>query len=174
MRATQSAFVCAPTNHVADLTALEDVVKRFRQLGGKVPPAVTAALEAARVGSNVEQSMNVACDGLFRWYLAEEDRCAREVGFAGGAAQMSQAGGLSVDQSDAFFVCTARVARQWQWKNIDFTLNPFNADSAVRQFFSRTRAQVVEITGRWVKKKALDRVNGSPPPYENPAPRRLP
>ena len=163
-RATQSAFICAPTNHVADLTALEDVLKRFRQIGGKVPPSVTAALEAARTGKNIEESMNLACDGLFRWYLAEEDRCAREAGFPGGAAQMGKSGGLTMEQSDAFFICTARLASQWQWKNIDFTINPFNPESVVRQFFAKTREQVISITGRWVKKKAMNELKGKPPP----------
>src|SRR5512133_2449155 len=112
-RKTQSAFVCAPTNYLEDLVALESLVQRYRQLGGKVPTQIEAALEAARAGRNVEESLNLACDGLFKFYLAEETRCARAAGFSG-VQDLYQRGGAEWEKVNEFYdPCIAQVAHKW-------------------------------------------------------------
>lgn len=164
-RQTNSMFVCSPTNHMNDVATLEAFVKKYKELNGKVPPQVESALQIARSGRNVEESLNVACDGLFKFYMAEETRCAREAGFK----SLEDMYANRASQSDAvavYDVCIAQVIHRWPLTNIDYTLNLANPDSAARQFLERSRKQVMEIISKYVKKTVLQKVKGNPPPYE--------
>lgn len=154
-RATQSAFVCTPTNHFEDLTVLENFIKGFKQLGGKVPPNVEAAMEVARSGKNMEDSLNIACDGIFKFYLEAETKCAREAGFSS-LEELARKGGERWQEREQIYdPCIAAVARRWQVTNISYTINPMNPESALRQFLEKSANQVGSIVSRHVKKAAL-------------------
>lgn len=155
-RTTQSAFVCSPTNHFEDLTALETFVKNFKQLGGKVPAAVEAAMQAAKSGKNVEDSMNIACDGIFKFYLEAETKCAMKAGFSSLEELATKGGERWQEREQIYDPCIASVARQWQLTNISYTINPFNPESAIRQFLQKSAQQIGAITSKYVKKKVVD------------------
>lgn len=154
-KATEGMFVCAPTDYTKDLAALEDIVKRYKSIGGKLPSQLELALEAAKAGRNVEESMNVACDGLFRFYIAEETRCAKKAGFDS-LDQLKREGGTRLQERDEFDVCVASVARQYQVKAVDYAINPFNSQSALSQYLVKTWGQVKAITSKYIKKKVLN------------------
>lgn len=154
-RTTQSAFVCTPTNHFEDLTALEAFVKNYKQLGGKVPPNVEVAMQAAKAGKNVEDSMNIACDGIFKFYLEAETKCAKKAGFSS-LEELAVKGGERWQERDQIYdPCIASVVRQWQWTNVNYTINPFNPESALRQFLEKSANQVGGIVFKYVKKSVL-------------------
>jgi hypothetical protein len=172
LRQTGSMFVCSPTNVLQDVQTLESIISGYTRLGGKVPPAINAALELAKAGKNVEDSMNVACDGLFNFYVTEQIRCAREAGFKNldefQNQRRSDPDGPGVLQVED---CTLRVERRWQITNIDYTINLANKNSAARQFLEKTKKQAFDIVGKWIKKKSMDKIKGKAPSYENPKPR---
>jgi hypothetical protein len=154
-RATQSAFVCTPTNHFEDLTTLETFVKKYKELGGKVPSNVEAAMEAAKSGRNMEESLNVACDGIFKFYLAAETRCAQKAGFSSLEELATKRGERWQDVEQIYDPCIAAVTRQWPSTNIDYTINLMNPESAARQFLERSASQIGAIVSRYVKKSVL-------------------
>jgi len=154
-RATQSAFVCSPTNHFDDLKTLETFVKKFKELGGKVAPNVEAAIEVAKSGRNIEESLNIACDGIFKFYLAAETRCAQEAGFSSLEELATKGGERWQDVEQIYDPCIAAVSRRWQLTNIDYTINLMNPESAARQFLERSANQIGAIVSRYVKKSVL-------------------
>jgi hypothetical protein len=154
-RATQSAFVCTPTNHFDDLTTLEAFIKKYKGLGGKVPPNVETAMEAAKSGRNLEESLNIACDGIFKFYLAAETRCAQKAGFSSLEDMASKGGERWQDVEQIYDPCIIAVTRQWQWTNIDYTINPMNPESALRQFLEKSARQIGGIVSKYAKKKVL-------------------
>ena len=154
-RSTQSAFGCAPTNYVGDLTVLESFVKSYKQLGGKVPPNVEAAMEVAKTGKNVEDSLNIACDGIFKFYLEAETQCAKKAGFSSLEELAVKGGERWQDRERIYDPCIASVVRQWQLTNINYTINPLNPESALRKFLEKSAGQVGSIVSKYVKKSAL-------------------
>lgn len=162
-RGVGAMYVCAPTNHFADVQSLLSIVGNYKRLGGKMPAQIEAALELAKTGENAERALNVACDGLFKFYVEENFRCAREAGFSGleqyENARRSDPDGDSVFKHED---CVLRVERRWQWNNIDYAINPLNPESALRQFLGKTADQVMAIVSKYVKKSALKEIqNGS-------------
>ena len=158
-RSTQSAFVCAPTNYFEDLTALETFVKSYRQLGGKVPASVEAAMQVAKSGKNVEDSLNIACDGIFKFYLEAETQCAKKAGFSSLDELAAKGGERWQEREQIYDPCIASVVRQWQLTNINYTINPLNPESALRKFLEKSASQVGSIVSKYVKKSALKNVN---------------
>jgi hypothetical protein len=154
-RATQSAFVCTPTNHFEDLKTLETFIKGYKQLGGKVPPTVEAAMEAARSGKNAEDSLNIACDGIFKFYLEAETKCAQKAGFSSLEELATKGGERWQEREQIYDPCIASVARKWQLTNIDYTINLMNPESAASQFLEKSAKQIGAIVSRYVKKSVL-------------------
>lgn len=155
-RTVGSMHVCGPTNFFADVNTLLSVISRYKNLGGKVPPNIEVALELAKAGTNVEESLNLACDGLFKFYLAENLRCARDAGFSN--LDQYEAERRSIPDSDRVFkqeVCIVNVERKWQQTNINYAINIRNPDSALRQFIQKTADQVQRIASKYIKKSAI-------------------
>jgi hypothetical protein len=143
-----------------DVNTLTSIISNFKKLGGKVPPAVEAALEVAKSAKNAEDSMNIACDGLFRFYVEENVRCAKEAGFSNlDQYYAARASDFSSDPVRKHEACILNVERKWQWTNIDYTVNPLNPDSALRQFLAKTAEQVSAITSKYIKKRLLKEAN---------------
>jgi hypothetical protein len=158
-RATQSAYVCTPTNYFDDLTVLQTFLKSYKQLGGKVPTNVELAMELAESGKNMEDSLNIACDGIFKFYLEAETKCARKAGFSS-LEELSTKGGERWQERDQIYdPCIAAVVRQWQLTNIDYSINPFNPESALRQFLEKSAGEVGSVVSKYIKKTALKKNN---------------
>lgn len=156
-RSTQSAFVCSPTTYFEDLAALEEFVKRYKQLGGKLPPAIENAMELAKAGKHAEDAMNIACDGLFKFYLDAETQCAKDAGFSGLEDLARNGGERWQEREQIYDPCIAAVARQWQATNVSFTLNLANRHSALRAFLENSAKQITEIVTRYLKKQTLNK-----------------
>jgi len=149
--------VCTPTNQMADVAALLKIVTDFKRIGGKVPAAVEAALELAKTGKNAEDSLNIACEGLFKFYVSENMRCAKEAGYSNldqyYAELRDDPYSERVSNKES---CILNVERKWQLTNIDYTINLANPESAIRQFLRRTAEQVTGIVSKYIKKKTLE------------------
>lgn len=154
-RKTQSAFVCVPTNYFDDLAALEVFVKNYKQLGGKVPASVDAAMQVAKSANNAEESLNIACDGIFKFYLQAETKCAKRAGFSSLEELAVKGGERWQDREQIYDPCIASVARQWQLTNINYVVNPLNPESALRQFLEKSANQIGSIVSKYVKKSVL-------------------
>ena len=118
-RTTQSAYVCEPTNYFKDLAALEGFISNYKKLGGKIPGEVEAAMQAAKAGENIEKSMNIACHGLFKFYMDAETRCAKKAGFSSLEELAAKGGERWQEREQIYDPCIASVARQWQVTNIN-------------------------------------------------------
>jgi hypothetical protein len=154
-------YVCSPTNQLADVRTLLEIVARYKQLGGRLPAGVEVALEGAKAGTNAEDSMNIACEGLFKFYVSENARCAREAGYS--SLEQYYADRKTNPDGDRVFkqeACLLNVERQWQLTNINYTINPYIPDSALRVFLRKTANQVFGIVSKYLKKRILQ---GSPP-----------
>lgn len=112
-------------------------------------------MQAAKAGKNVEKSMNIACDGLFKFYLDAETKCAKKAGFSS-LEELAAKGGERWQERDQIYdPCIASVARQWQVTNINYTINPFNPESALRKFLEKSANQVGSIISKYIKKSVL-------------------
>ena len=134
-------------------------MKDYKTLGGKVPPGVEAALEAAKSGRNMEDSLNIACDGIFKFYLEAETRCVRQAGFSGLEEMAAKGGERWQDVEQIYDPCIASVARRWQLTNIDYTINLLNPESAARQLLERSANQIGAIVSKYVKKAVFKKNN---------------
>lgn len=152
----KSAFVCTPTDHFKDFKELEVIVGRLRKFGLKPPPVVESALESLKVGENVEDSMNAACDGVLQFYLAAEQKCSEKVG-AKNVQEVKRRGDWQLEE--AFDNCVLVEVRKWQKVNIDNVLNPFAPDSAISVFIRETKDQVLAIASKWIKKRVLKKAS---------------
>lgn len=161
-RKTHSMFVCTPTSHMADLSDLEAVIKRFKEVGGKLPPTIEAALEVAKTGRNIEDSMNAACNGLFEFYINAEKACAEKVGYT----SFADVENGDWQKKEAFDLCLLPTISKWQVHSINYTINPLIESSAVRVFIRETKEQVFRIVQKYLKKQVIDRSKGAsnPPP----------
>jgi hypothetical protein len=100
---------------------------------------IEAALEATRAGRNVEESLNLACDGLFKFYFAEETRCAKAACFSG-VQYMYHRGGAEWDKIiELYDPCIAQVVHVWPLTNIDYTINLTIQTRPSVNFYSRRR-----------------------------------
>ena len=96
-----------------------EFVKAMEDLGVRMPELVKSikALESAiAVGKDVGKAAQQASDSLARYTQNLRDLC-----------------GTILDDGDQT-VCLAQVERQWQMRNLDFTLNLKNRDSVPRNF----------------------------------------
>lgn len=169
MEKTQTMYLCSKTHAFEDLKTVERILNGYKQRGGKLPPQLEKALELAKTGKNVEDSINHVCDALFEFYLNEETRCAKEAGFSS-LDKLEQARPVAnddrVERADA---CMLNVTLKWQATSVDFTLNFNNKNSLVRQFYEKTKDQLATIAGRWVRRKALQKAKTNSPSGENPS-----
>lgn len=154
-RIVGSISVCAGTSHFQDIKTLENIVSGYKRLGGKVPTQIEIALEAAKQGKAVEDSLNSACDGLFKFYVAEQQRCARESGFSNAdemyASKKNDPFGTNGQSYD---MCVLKVERRWQLTNIDYTINFSNKESAARKYIEATASQILDLIAKYTKRKS--------------------
>lgn len=159
---------CSRTYHYEDVRNLERFLNDYRAKGGQVPPKLQAALEVAKLGSNVEEAMNSACLEMLKFTESNQEFCARFVGFPDAAS--ANRGG-DVQKVDDYFVCLSSKDRMYLRKGAESVLSIKNQGSFVSVFSQKVIAQVREIAARWVKRKGKEKAQPRRPPYENPAPR---
>lgn len=166
----QHAYICTPTKASQDATVVEDWLRAYRLAGGKVPPQLHAALEAAKVGKNIEDSMNTVCEELARLLSSNQEYCARRAGFAS-LADMEQLKGIRWQDYDQYDICMLNnYYRTDQAERIKSVLYIGNPKSFVSTFLASTKQQLWEIVGRWLKGKARERLKPKAPPYETQRP----
>lgn len=170
-RETAGVRVCSATAHFKDVGALENIVKGLSQVA-KVPPAVTAALELAKQGKNLEEAMNTACDGLFNFYTRLENECAKRAGYKNVGEAYSAERNDPGNVASEFEICKMSVIRNWPLHNINYVINYTNEDSLVRMYVEKTKKQVEALAYKYIKRKAKDLVKQSS--AVSPTPPRLP
>lgn len=109
--------------------------------------------------------MNIACDGLFKFYAADQMTCAREHGFSN-LDQLKEARRSDPDSNDALQradECIFRTETRWQLTSIDYTISFSNKKSLARNYSDKNRDQITAIVFKYVNKKAKAKIQGKPP-----------
>jgi len=115
-----------------DIKKVKDFVKMIKEMGGKVPDPLVTALNrlemAIKAGKAIAEAADEAQEALQKYTDDLNNACKK------------------VDQ-EMQAVCEAKVAREWQWRAVNFTLSYKNPDSVT----SKTIRKAVQ----WLTPKAI-------------------
>jgi hypothetical protein len=113
---------------------VEEFMEDIERVGGKVPPVLKRAVDryllASKMGVDAAEAANEVSKELRAIYADMYSICRAKAGVLPGQAQ-------TPEQADEYFVCQAKVDRQWQARNVQKVLNWNDDGSWVRRVWNK-------------------------------------
>lgn len=139
-----------------DLKAVEEIarlVKMARQVGLPLPPALEAAVEAAKAGRNVETALNETCDALNEFMNTVAEKCARDAGYSSYDDMDSKRPTDWLNIDERYDPCVQKSMGRGYGVNYHWALRWDNPDSFARRFGEKEWEQLKAWIARMVRRR---------------------
>ncbi len=127
-----------------NMKLVEEFMKDIERMGGDVPSglkgAVSRYLLAVNLGTDAAEAANEVSKQLRVIYEDMYSICRSKAGILPGQPQ-------TIDQADEYFVCQAKVDRQWQARNVQKVLDWDDDGSWVRKLWDKWWHRLLDSTG---------------------------